>query len=313
LKNTIEILREGIYTSIQDLKRTGFRKYGVPKSGPMDEYSHILTNWLLDKEIISELLEITYYGPKIKINFDTKIALFGSKCDVILNNNKIETGKSISVKSGDILDIKKCIDANRVYLGFSADMKLKNTFNSKSTYDKIQIGGLHGKKLLKNDKIEFINIRDNKSKKIPSSFVRSNNQNIIIRVIKGIHYYKVDNFNNENKINFKISPNSDRMGLRLINYKIKLNDYSQIESTVVTKGSIQIPKDGNPIILMSDSQSSGGYPVFGNVCKVDISKLSQVQPNQKIKFKFISLKESNKLIEYEKRKFMSKLNLDLSS
>jgi antagonist of KipI len=313
LKNTIEILREGIYTSIQDLKRTGFRKYGVPKSGPMDEYSHILTNWLLDKEIISELLEITYYGPKIKINFDTKIALFGSKCDVILNNNKIETGKSISVKSGDILDIKKCIDANRVYLGFSADMKLKNTFNSKSTYDKIQIGGLHGKKLLKNDKIEFINIRDNKSKKIPSSFVRSNNQNIIIRVIKGIHYYKVDNFNNENKINFKISPNSDRMGLRLINYKIKLNDYSEIESTVVTKGSIQIPKDGNPIILMSDSQSSGGYPVFGNVCKVDISKLSQVQPNQKIKFKFISLKESNKLIEYEKRKFMSKLNLDLSS
>lgn len=313
MKNTIEILREGIYTSIQDLKRTGFRKYGVPKSGPMDEYSHILTNWLLDKEIISELLEITYYGPKIKINFDTKIALFGSKCDVILNNNKIETGKSISVKSGDILDIKKCIDANRVYLGFSADMKLKNTFNSKSTYDKIQIGGLHGKKLLKNDKIEFINIRDNKSKKIPSSFVRSNNQNIIIRVIKGIHYYKVDNFNNENKINFKISPNSDRMGLRLINYKIKLNDYSEIESTVVTKGSIQIPKDGNPIILMSDSQSSGGYPVFGNVCKVDISKLSQVQPNQKIKFKFISLKESNKLIEYEKRKFMSKLNLDLSS
>ena len=313
MKNTIEILREGIYTSIQDLKRSGFRKYGVPKSGPMDEYSHILTNWLLDKEIISELLEITYYGPKIKINFDTKIALFGSKCDVILNNNKIETGKSISVKSGDILDIKKCIDANRVYLGFSADMKLKNTFNSKSTYDKIQIGGLHGKKLLKNDKIEFINIRDNKSKKIPSSFVRSNNQNIIIRVIKGIHYYKVDNFNNENKINFKISPNSDRMGLRLINYKIKLNDYSEIESTVVTKGSIQIPKDGNPIILMSDSQSSGGYPVFGNVCKVDISKLSQVQPNQKIKFKFISLKESNKLIEYEKRKFMSKLNLDLSS
>lgn len=313
MKNTIEILREGIYTSIQDLKRTGFRKYGVPKSGPMDEYSHILTNWLLDKEIISELLEITYYGPKIKINFDTKIALFGSKCDVILNNNKIETGKSISVKSGDILDIKKCIDANRVYLGFSADMKLKNTFNSKSTYDKIQIGGLHGKKLLKNDKIEFINIRDNKSKKIPSSFVRSNNQNIIIRVIKGMHYYKVDNFNNENKINFKISPNSDRMGLRLINYKIKLNDYSEIESTVVSKGSIQIPKDGNPIILMSDSQSSGGYPVFGNVCKVDISKLSQVQPNQKIKFKFISLKESNKLIEYEKRKFMSKLNLDLSS
>jgi len=313
LKNTIEILREGVYTSIQDLKRTGFKKYGVPKSGPMDEYSHILTNWLLDKEINSELLEITYYGPKIKINFDTKIALFGSKCDVILNNNKIETGKTISIKSGDILDIKKCINANRVYLGFSANMKVKKIFNSNSTYDKIQIGGLNGKKILKNDIIEFDQLKNCITKKIPSSFVRSNNQNIIIRVIKGMHYDRVINYDNEDEIKYKISPNSDRMGLRLIDYKIKLNDYSEIESTVVTKGSIQIPKDGNPIILMSDSQSTGGYPIFGNICKIDISKLSQVKPNQKIKFKFISLKESNKLIEYEKEKFKSKLNLDLSS
>lgn len=313
MKNTIEILREGVYTSIQDLKRTGFKKYGVPKSGPMDEYSHILTNWLLDKEINSELLEITYYGPKIKINFDTKIALFGSKCDVILNNNKIETGKTISIKSGDILDIKKCINANRVYLGFSANMKVKKIFNSNSTYDKIQIGGLNGKKILKNDIIEFDQLKNCITKKIPSSFVRSNNQNIIIRVIKGMHYDRVINYDNEDEIKYKISPNSDRMGLRLIDYKIKLNDYSEIESTVVTKGSIQIPKDGNPIILMSDSQSTGGYPIFGNICKIDISKLSQVKPNQKIKFKFISLKESNKLIEYEKEKFKSKLNLDLSS
>ena len=313
MKNTIEILREGVYTSIQDLKRTGFKKYGVPKSGPMDEYSHILTNWLLDKEINSELLEITYYGPKIKINFDTKIALFGSKCDVILNNNKIETGKTISIKSGDVLDIKKCINANRVYLGFSANMKVKKIFNSNSTYDKIQIGGLNGKKILKNDIIEFDQLKNCITKKIPSSFVRSNNQNIIIRVIKGMHYDRVINYDNEDEIKYKISPNSDRMGLRLIDYIIKLNDYSEIESTVVTKGSIQIPKDGNPIILMSDSQSTGGYPIFGNICKIDISKLSQVKPNQKIKFKFISLKESNKLIEYEKEKFKSKLNLDLSS
>ena len=153
---------------------------------------------------------------------------------------------------------------------------------------------------MKNDIIEFDQLKNCITKKIPSSFVRSNNQNIIIRVIKGMHYDRVINYDNEDEIKYKISPNSDRMGLRLIDYIIKLNDYSEIESTVVTKGSIQIPKDGNPIILMSDSQSTGGYPIFGNICKIDISKLSQVKPNQKIKFKFISLKESNKLIEYEK-------------
>ena len=125
MKNTIEILRAGIYSSIQDLRRVGFKKYGVPKIGPMDEYSHILTNWLLDKDIYSETIEITYYGPKIKINFEGNIAIFGSKCDSKLNNKKIVTGVSIKVKSGDILDIKKCIDGNRAYIGFCGVMKLK--------------------------------------------------------------------------------------------------------------------------------------------------------------------------------------------
>ena len=107
LNNTIEILRAGIYSSIQDLRRVGFKKYGIPKSGPMDEYSHILTNWLLNKDIYSETIEITHYGPKIRINFKGNIAIFGSNCDAQLNNKKIEIGVSIKVKSGDILDIKK--------------------------------------------------------------------------------------------------------------------------------------------------------------------------------------------------------------
>ena len=103
------------------------------------------------------------------------------------------------------------------------------------------------------------------------------------------------------------------MGLRLTDNIIKLNNSDEIESTLVTKGSIQIPRDGNPIILMSDSQSTGGYPILGNICRVDISKVSQIQPNKKFIFKYISLNESNRLIEYEKRKFKSKLNIDLSS
>ena len=106
LKNTVEILRPGIHSSIQDLRRIGFKKYGIPQSGPMDEYSHILTNWLLNRDINSETIEITYYGPKIRINFDTKIAIFGSSCDAYLNDKKIEIG-ILSIKNGDIIDIKK--------------------------------------------------------------------------------------------------------------------------------------------------------------------------------------------------------------
>lgn len=313
MKNTIEILRAGIYSSIQDLRRVGFKKYGVPKSGPMDEYSHILTNWLLDKDICSETIEITYYGPKIKLNFEGNIAIFGSKCDAQLNNKKIKTGVSIEVKSGDILDIKKCIDGNRAYIGFSGVMKLKKIFKSLSTYEKIQIGGLSGKKLNKNDIISFKNIKSPEIKRIPSSFIKRYDDNNFIRIIKGIHFNRVQNeitlFDNE----FNISVNSDRMGLRLTNNPIKLNNHDEIESIVVNKGTIQIPRDGNPIILMSDSQSTGGYPIIGNICYVDISKITQIKPNKSIKFKMITLNESNRIIEYERKKFKSILSIDLST
>ena len=104
-------------------------------------------------------------------------------------------------------------------------------------------------------------------------------------------------YDNEDEIKFKISPNSDRMGLRLIDYKIKLNDYSEIESTVVTKGSIQIPKDGNPIILMNDHPTIGGYPKIGIVILADLSKVAQLPVGELIKFKKISLKEAELLFK----------------
>ena len=103
------------------------------------------------------------------------------------------------------------------------------------------------------------------------------------------------------------------MGLRLTNNPIKLNNHDEIESTVVNKGTIQIPRDGNPIILMSDSQSTGGYPIIANICYVDISKITQVKPNKSIKFKMITLNESNRIIEYERKKFKSILSIDLST
>ena len=181
------------------------------------------------------------------------------------------------------------------------------------TYEKIQIGGLSGKKLNKNDTISFKNIKSPKIKRIPSSFIKRYDQNNYIRIIKGIHFNRVQNEKTLFDNDFNISANSDRMGLRLINNTIELKNHDEIESTVVNKGTIQIPRDGNPIILMSDSQSTGGYPILGNICNVDISKITQIKPNKSIKFKIITLIESNKILEYERKKFKSKLNIDLSA
>ena len=104
---------------------------------------------------------------------------------------------------------------------------------------------------------------------------------------------------------FKVSPDSDRMGIRLKGNKLKVLNQNSIESTIVSKGTIQLPPGGDPIILMSDSQSTGGYPILANIARVDIPKVSQIKPESILKFKFITLEESESLINFEKRKFKS--------
>ena len=312
--NRIKFLRPGLYTSIQDMKRIGYKKYGIPNSGPMDEYSHILSNWLVDNSYSSETLEINYFGPRIKFNFNTTIGICGANFDAKINDKRIQLNRSIKVKTGDILDIGVCLNGGRVYLSFSAKMKLKKSFNSYSTYEKINIGGINGKKISKNDTINFKKSEEIIKKKIPDSFQRKYQEVSNIRVIKGVNYNIISK-NSLKKLDneFNVSSGSDRMGIRLNGNKLKVSDKKSIESTVVSKGTIQLPPAGDPIILMSDSQSTGGYPIIGNIARVDISKVSQIKPESKLKFTFISLEESESLINYEKRKFKSQLGIDFST
>ncbi|MDG2341795.1 MAG: biotin-dependent carboxyltransferase family protein [Cytophagales bacterium] len=312
--NRIKFLRPGLYTSIQDMKRIGYKKYGIPNSGPMDEYSHILANWLVDRKYSSETLEINYFGPKIKFNFNTTIGICGANFDAKINNKRIQINRSIKVKAGDVLDIGICLNGGRVYLSFSAKMKLKKSFNSYSTYEKINIGGINGKKISKNDTINFNKSEESIEKKIHESFQRKYQEISNIRVIKGVNYSMISKNSSEKLSNeFNVSSESDRMGIRLNGNKLKVSDKKSIESTVVSKGTVQLPPAGDPIILMSDSQSTGGYPIIGNIARVDISKVSQIKPESKLKFKFITLEESESLINFEKRKFKSQLGIDLSS
>ena len=312
--NRIKFLRPGLYTSIQDMKRIGYKKYGIPNSGPMDEYSHILANWLVDRKYSSETLEINYFGPKIKFNFNTTIGICGANFDAKINNKRIQINRSIKVKAGDVLDIGICLNGGRVYLSFSAKMKLKKSFNSYSTYEKINIGGINGKKISKNDTINFNKSEESIEKKIHESFQRKYQEISNIRVIKGVNYSMISKNSSEKLSNeFNVSSESDRMGIRLNGNKLKVSDKKSIESTVVSKWTVQLPPAGDPIILMSDSQSTGGYPIIGNIARVDISKVSQIKPESKLKFKFITLEESESLINFEKRKFKSQLGIDLSS
>ena len=312
MKNNIEFLRSGSLSTIQDLRRNNSRVYGIPRSGPMDHRSHMLSNWLLGKDMRSETIEMTLIGPKIKFNFNTNISLCGANSECFINNKKIDMNRTLIIKEGDVLDIKKIKEGNWIYLSISAEIVGDKYFDSLSTYERSEIGGIKGFSIRNGDKINFLPSLNVDKKKIPKDIIHDFDEKII-RVIKGPEYHLFNDINYFTENEFKVSPTSDRMGIRLEivgnNRKFQIN----VESSPVVEGTIQVPPDGNPIVLMRDCQTTGGYPSIGIISSVDISKISQIRTNKRVKFRFISLDDSNRLIDYDKKKYKSRLGVNLVS
>ena len=220
--------------------------------------------------------------------------------------------KTLIIKEGDVLDIKKIKKGNWIYLSISADIVAEIYFDSLSTYERSEIGGVKGFSIRNGDKINLLASQDIDQKKIPKDIIYDFDEKII-RVIKGPEYYLFDDINYFTNNEFKISPTSDRMGIRLKNVGNNKKFEINLESSPVVEGTIQVPPDGNPIVLMKDSQTTGGYPRIGIISSVDISKISQIRANKSVKFRFISLDESNRLIDYDKKKYKSRLGMNLVS
>ena len=313
MKNSIEILRSGSLSSIQDIKRKNSRIYGIPRSGPMDKKSHILSNWLIGKDSNEESIEMTLIGSKIKFHFNTYISLCGAKSECYLNKKIIPMNKVLNIENGDILNIKKIINGNWLYLSIAGKIISDSYFHSISTYEKIKIGANNGKKLSKGDFIKFKPLEKKIKREVPKDLINNLNEKII-RIIRGPEYNIF-----ENQINyftdspFTVSSTSDRMGIRLKRMGERIDFDVSIKSSPVVEGTVQVPPDGNPIVLMSDSQTTGGYPRLGVISSADISKFAQIKPNEIIKFRFITLDESIALIDYDLKKVRSRIGIDLIS
>lgn len=303
--NYIKFLSSGMFTTIQDLKRKGYKKYGIPESGPLDKKSAMYANFLVGNPLKNEVIETTFKGPKIKFYFNCYIGITGAESNITVNKRKIKINKTISIFKNDILDIGNIINGNRNYIAVNGQFDINPTFGSLSTYEKILIGGIKGKKCKKNDVIYI-----NKSNKVPLQIINETlikkyyKKNYTIRIIKGPEWNiltKKDK-NNLLKNKYTISSQSDRMGIRLIGKEMKMKKLLDFESCHVFRGIVQCPKNGKPIILMNDCQTTGGYPRIAIIAKKDIDLLSQINPNKTISFKIITLEESENLISYSIRK-----------
>ena len=312
-KNYFEIKRAGINTTFQDRGRNNLYHIGIPFSGAMDDRNFKISNTLVGNEINFPVIEFAYQGPCLKYFGDNiNFAITGDVKFVIKKNDKIIEGncyQSFTLQNEDELDIISTNKSVYGYLAVSGEFNLEYQWSSCSTNTKANIGANKGKKIEVSQKLYISKInKDLSDKKL--NYINTRIENI--RVIKGTNF---DYFSEEGKNiffekEFVVSKLSDRMGMRLEGPKIENIIDTNIKSEGLIKGVIQVPADGNPIIMLSDHGTIGGYPKIGVVISADYDKLVQLTPGSKIKFKEVELDSAEtlfKLYELETQNLISQI------
>ena len=298
-KNFFKTLRAGINTTYQDAGRFGMQHLGLPPSGCMDSKSFLLANAIVGNEKNNGVIEFAYQGPLLQLaKGKTKIVITGDvNFKIIYKNKKIVIGdcnRSYNLEEGDQIDILSTKKSVYGYLSVEGGFDLESFCNSVSTLIKAKIGPNNGSKIKQGDEIKINKASKNKNNF--QTYVSYESSNTI-RVLKGPQY---DYFSKESKEIFfsqfyKITNLTDRMGMRLEGKILKNIINTNIRSEGIIKGAIQIPADGQPIILLTDHPTIGGYPKIGTVITADYDLLVQKVPGTNISFKCIELQEAENL------------------
>jgi len=276
----IKVLDPGLYSTIQDNGRYGYRNIGVPYSGFMDQDSAIEANKIIGNKVNESLLEITLMGPTLLFNDNYTLSITGGDFTPQLNDKKIEMYKPIEVKLGDVLKINQTSNGARCYLAFSGGITSKSYLGSKSSYKSITPFYFLKRgdeiKVNKSNKSNFIS--DSKSKFLLTSF---------LNVFSGpeFNFLEKDSVDNLFNKEFTIGINN-RMAYNLTE-KIQTKTKSIISSPVLP-GTIQMTPSGNIIILHRDCQTTGGYSRILQLNEKSLNDLSQLKIGDKIKFKLIN-------------------------
>jgi len=304
INNFFEVIRPGINTTFQDKGRFHMQHFGIAPAGCMDTESFLIANALVKNSSKEGVLEFAYQGPLLHLkNGKTKIAVTGNVIfQIIKKNNQIikgENNRSYDLEEEDKVDLLATKESSYGYLAIEGGFDIEPFCNSVSILSKAKIGPNDGEKIKIGDKISFK--KNSKNKKNFSTKVKKNKKNII-KVLKGsqFDYFSKQSQNDFFSKNYKITNLTDRMGMRLEGAVVSNVVSTNIRSEGITKGAIQVPADGQPIILLTDHPTIGGYPKIANVISADYDLLIQKTPGETIMFKKIELDEAEQLYkEYQ--------------
>lgn len=284
----IKVIQQGLHTTVQDEGRAAYLAFGMPRAGVMDRYAARMANLLCGNPFGAAVLEMTIIGGSYCFEAAGRISVCGAAMPLLLNGQPIIPWSAVEVKAEDILEIGAAVSGCRSYLAIAGGVEVPLVMGSRSTYYRAGIGGFAGRALQRGDRLligEPAPI-DAKPIALPADWIPEYLPQVEVRVMRGpqASLFTDAGLNTLLTTRYTISNEADRMGYRLEGEKIEHVLGPDIVSDALTPGAIQVPGSGQPIVMMADCGTTGGYAKIATVIGSDLSKIAQTKPQDCLSF-----------------------------
>jgi biotin-dependent carboxylase-like uncharacterized protein len=294
----IEVLSSGALNTVQDLGRYGYRKIGVAVAGAMDRLALAAGNLLLGNPVNCAGIEVTMFPFRVRFQADATIAITGADCAAELDGKPLLPWWTVAVRRNQVLSLSMPTRGCRAYLAVRGGIDVPLVLNSRSTDLKSKFGGRDGRSLKRGDLLALL-VPEGKSAtdagkggygleppQLALPLGGSVQGTVAVRVLPGAEYEIFPQAGHEQFWNGRwlVTPNSNRQGYRLAGPALPMSGQSELLSHGLVPGTIQVPPSGQPIIQMSDANTSGGYPKIGTVIEADMWRLAQARVADELHF-----------------------------
>lgn len=303
----IRVENSGLFTTVQDAGRFGEYDIGMPPSGAMDLFAYEVGNYLVGNDPGAAGLEITYLGPRLQFTAPAVIAITGADMPPRINGEEAAVWETLSVEEGDVLSFDYLKDGARSYLAVAGGIDVPEFLGSRSTYTLIGLGGHEGRALQEGDELRVGTPAGGAPRAggaVPREHVPAYDASDEIRVIVGMCSYRLTESSLQGflQTEWTVTPDANRTGYRMRGGELEFvereqpagagSDPANVVDLGYPVGSIQVPGGVEPIVLMNDAVTGGGYATIGTVISVDRDRLAQTKTNDPVRFRSVALDEA---------------------
>lgn len=291
---TIRVVKRGLFTTLQDRGRYGYAHLGISPAGAADALSLRIANLLVGNDENAPALEMTLLGATLKVDDAAVIAVCGANCECKLGGERLTANMAVKVAAGSVLHCGSTTDGARCYLAVQGGFDVPLVMGSASTDIRGRFGGVEGRRLQAGDVLGIGAASGLRPRRLRAGELEALHREGRIRVTRGAQHdwFSFETYARFLATPYTVSEQSDRAGLRLKGEAITPREQKQLLTDGIPLGAIQVPQDGQPILLFVDQQTTGGYPKIANVIAADVHRVGQLRPRDEVRFTEVSIAEA---------------------